>query len=57
MVPVSGTRALTRAELARNRADAPIEIDPRDGRVTLDGRALAVDPVRQVPLTRRYLLG
>jgi hypothetical protein len=27
-----------------------------DGVVTLGGRQLAVDPVREVPLSRRYLL-
>ena len=51
-----GVRGLTRAYLARNRATAPIEIDPTDGRVTLEGRPLAVDPVAEVPLSRRYLL-
>ena len=35
----------------------PIEVDPRDGTVTLDGRVLAVEPVRDVPLGRRYVLG
>ncbi len=43
---VRGTRGLTRSDLARNRATAPIEIDPSDGRVTLAGRRLAVEPVR-----------
>ena len=57
LVAVSGTRGLTRADLARNRAVTPIEIDPREGRVTLDGRPLSVEPVREVPLNRRYLLG
>jgi hypothetical protein len=27
-----------------------------DGRVTLAGRALAVEPVAELPLNRRYLL-
>ena len=44
LVPVLGVRGLTRADLARNRATAPIEIDPLDGRVTLAGRPLAVQP-------------
>jgi urease alpha subunit len=35
---------------------APIEVDVTDGRVTLDGRPLAVDPVAEVPLSRRYFL-
>jgi urease subunit alpha len=55
-VPVSGTRGLTRSALARNRSTAPVEVSPIDGTVTLDGRVLAAQPVREVPLSRRYLL-
>ncbi len=53
---VHGTRGLTRESLARNRAVAAVEVDVRDGAVTLDGRALSIDPVAEVPLSRRYLL-
>jgi urease subunit alpha len=53
---VRGTRGLTRSSLVRNREVAPVEVDVRDGSVSLDGRRLAVDPVREVPLSRRYLL-
>jgi len=56
VVPVRGTRGLTRMDLVRNRATAPIEIDPTDGRVTLAGRPLAVEPAGDLPLNRRYLL-
>jgi urease subunit alpha len=56
LVPVRGTRGLTRADFVRNRAIAPIEIDPVDGRVSLAGRLLAVDPVSDLPLNRRYWL-
>ncbi len=56
VVAVRGTRDLRRGSLARNRATAPIEIDPTDGRVTLDGRALEVEPVTDLPLNRRYFL-
>ncbi len=56
VVAVRGTRGLTRASLAHNRATAPVAVDPRDGTVTLGGRILAVDPVTEVPLSRRYLL-
>jgi urease subunit alpha len=55
-VPISGCRGLTRGSLARNRATAPIEIDPADGRVTLAGRPLAVEPATSLPLSRRYFL-
>jgi urease subunit alpha len=53
---VRGTRGLTRADLALNRATAPIEIDPSDGRVTLAGHPLAVMPVEDLPMNRRYWL-
>jgi urease subunit alpha len=56
LIVVAGCRGLTRASLALNRATAPIEIDPVDGRVTLDGRRLASEPVTEVPLSRRYFL-
>ena len=56
-VAVDGTRAVRRASLERNTAVVPIEVDPSDGTVTLDGETLAVEPADEVPLSRRYLLG
>lgn len=56
LMSVSGRRGLTRTSLARNRATAPVDIDVRTGVVSLDGIRLAVDPVAEVPLSRRYLL-
>ena len=56
VIRVRGTRGLTRASLCRNRTTAPIVVDVRDGAVSLDGRPLAVEPVRDVPLSRRYFL-
>jgi urease subunit alpha len=56
LVAVKGTRGITRADLVRNRATVPIEIDPLAGRVTLAGRALEVEPVGELPLNRRYWL-
>jgi urease subunit alpha len=53
---VSGTRAATRASLVHNTAVPPVEVDPVDGTVTLEGEVLAVGPVERVPLSRRYLL-
>ena len=54
VIAIGRTRGLTRADLWRNRETASIEIDPTDGRVTLDGSPLAIDPVDDVPLSRRY---
>jgi urease subunit alpha len=56
LIAIAGCRGLTRDSLARNRATAQIEVDPVDGRVTLAGRALASEPVSEVPLSRRYFL-
>jgi urease subunit alpha len=56
-VAVEGTREVRRDGLERNHAVLPIEVDPRDGTVTLEGRTLAVEPAEEVPLSRRYLLG
>jgi urease subunit alpha len=56
VVAIGQTRGLTRSDLWLNRATAPIEIDPTDGRVTLEGRPLALDPFDEVPLSRRYFL-
>jgi urease subunit alpha len=56
LVPVRGTRGLTRDALALNRSVALVEVDVADGSVSLDGRPLAVEPVTDVPLSRRYVL-
>ena len=56
LIAIAGCRGLTRASLALNHATAPIDVDPVDGRVTLAGRALAAEPVTEVPLSRRYFL-
>jgi urease alpha subunit len=53
---VTGTRSLTRADLAWNRATADVEVDVVDGRVTLGGRVLAAEPAGDLPLNRRYWL-
>jgi urease subunit alpha len=56
IVAIAGCRGLTRESLRLNRATAPIAVDPTDGRVTLDGRPLATEPLSEVPLSRRYFL-
>ncbi len=56
LVAVSGVRGLTRSSLHANRAVAPVDIDLQTGAVALAGHRLAVEPVTEVPLSRRYLL-
>ena len=55
-IAVEGCRDLDRTSLWVNRATAPIEVDPLDGTVTLEGRLLAAEPLAEVPLSRRYFL-
>ena len=57
LVAVQGTREVTRASLLANTMVPPVEVDPADGTVHLGGRTLHADPVTDVPLSRRYLLG
>jgi urease subunit alpha len=56
LVPIHGARGLTRASLHANRAVPQVDIDVVTGAVSLGGRSLAVAPVSEVPLSRRYLL-
>jgi urease subunit alpha len=56
VIAVRGTRGLTRDLLSRNRSVAAVDVDVADGSVSLDGRPLAMAPVTDVPLSRRYLL-
>jgi urease subunit alpha len=56
VVAVHGTRAVRRESLVRNTAVAPVDVDPGDGTVSMEGRVLASEPVTEVPLGRRYLL-
>jgi urease subunit alpha len=56
VVAIGRTRRLTRADLLMNRAAPPIVVDVSDGSVTLDDVPLAVEPVDEVPLSRRYFL-
>ena len=56
LLPVGGVRGITRGSLVANRAVPPVDIDVRTGAVSLSGTRLAVAPVDEVPLNRRYLL-
>ena len=54
---VRGTRQVSRGALVANTAVTPVEVDLAAGTVRLRGRVLAAEPVSEVPLNRRYLLG
>jgi urease subunit alpha len=55
-VQIKNTRSLTKSDMIRNSALPRIEVDPHTFEVRADGRLLACDPVKTVPLFRRYML-
>jgi urease subunit alpha len=57
LIPVRGTRQVTRASLLASTAVPPVEVDPSDGTVRPEDRTLRAAPVSEVTLSRRYLLG
>jgi urease subunit alpha len=54
--PVEGTRTVTRSSMLANNVVLPVEVDPVDGTVTLDGSVIACDPVGELPMSGKYLL-
>ncbi|MGH2583801.1 MAG: urease subunit alpha [Dehalococcoidia bacterium] len=56
IVLVRGCRSIGKADLMHNAATPAIGVDPASGQVTLAGRELTCEPVRQVALNRRYFL-
>lgn len=54
---IGRTRGLTRSDLHLNNATAAVEVDPRDGTVSLGGGVLAVEPQGELPLNRAHFLG
>ncbi len=56
LLPVRGTRQLTKADMSRNAATPDVRVDPDSFVVTVDGVEAVVPPSTSVPLSRRYLL-
>jgi urease subunit alpha len=56
LVAVSGTRAISKADLSRNAATPEVRVDPDSFVVTIDGTEAYSPPSERVPLSRRYLL-
>jgi urease subunit alpha len=56
VVAVRGTRGIGRADLVANTVVPDIEVSSANGAVSLGGRALAAEPVSNVPLNRLYFL-
>jgi len=57
-VPVEGIRSLSSADLPHNGyVPDEIDVDPETFEVTVDGEEATCEPMDEVPLAQRYLLG
>jgi urease subunit alpha len=56
VVPVRGTRGISKADMPRNRACPEIRVEPDSFRVWVDGEEVVADPVSELPLAQRYSL-
>src|SRR5713226_3019089 len=56
MLPVVGTRGLTKRDMLWNDACPKISVDPETFDVFVDGVLATCEPAREVPLARRYML-
>jgi urease subunit alpha len=56
IIPVQGTRRVSKRDMRYNQACPVVEIDPATAEVRIDGRPLPRLPVAELPLNRRYLL-
>ena len=55
-LPIKSVRQLRKKHMVRNDALPWIEVDPQTFEVRADGRLLMCEPVKKVPLMRRYML-
>ena len=55
-VPISNTRHLGKKDMLHNNALPNIEVDSETFEVRADGKLLAGEPAKQVPLNRTYML-
>jgi len=56
MVPVAGTRDLSKADMVLNDALPVIEVDPETYEVRADGALLTCEPATVLPMAQRYFL-
>jgi urease subunit alpha len=56
LLPVRGTRAIGKKDMALNDALPSIEIDPERYTVTIDGERIVPRPATSLPLAQRYFL-
>ncbi|HVY34912.1 MAG TPA: urease subunit alpha [Caulobacteraceae bacterium] len=56
LLPVKGTRALTKASMINNAATPKIEVNPETYEVHADGELLTCEPAQTLPMAQRYFL-
>jgi urease subunit alpha len=54
VVPVYGTRTITKSSMVRNSAMPVIEVNPETFAVTVDGQHATIEPATRVPLAQLY---
>ncbi|TVQ17751.1 MAG: urease subunit alpha [Leptolyngbya sp. DLM2.Bin15] len=55
LLPVKGTRSLSKADMLHNNACPAIEVDPDTFQVRVDGQLATCEPAQSVPLGRLYM--
>lgn len=56
VLPVSGCRKVTKADMALNDATPEISVDPETYEVRADGELLTCEPAAELPMAQRYFL-
>jgi urease subunit alpha len=56
LVPVTDTRALTKADMPNNDALPRIEVEPDTFTVRVDGEVVEAAPAAELPMAQRYFL-
>ena len=56
IVPVKGTRSITKSDMVYNDLCPNIEVDPETYEVRADGSLLTCEPALDLPMTQRYFL-
>ena len=56
VIPVEGTRTVTKKDRLLNAACPKMEVDPETYEVRADGELLTCEPATELPLAQRYFL-
>jgi urease subunit alpha len=54
VVPVYGTRTITKSSMVRNASMPTIEVNPETFAVTVDGKHATVEPAKRIPLSQLH---